>query len=227
MAFWDSIPGAKGVFGSFDFGKLLTGTSRFITILLILVAVSIVIGLFLYAKTQKKIYNKKIFWFEEVHGAMIPLGTGPDLACELTVPQTNVRLFYIKSKKLYLPRGTKRMGKDSYWYAIRNNREIVNFTMKNINEEMKEANLDFDHTDMRYGAENLLAIIKRNYKDGNRKWWQEYKDLISTVIFIVVMSISFWFLIKKINSLMGTAEQILEQVKAICQASANSGVAKA
>ena len=50
--------------------------------------------------------------------------------------------------------------------------------MKNINEETKEAGLEYDHTDMRYALTNLLALIKRNYRDKSQPWWREYKDVI-------------------------------------------------
>lgn len=198
MGVLDSIPGLN--FGDFDINSFLIGAGKIILAIFIFLFIAIVMLVILWKIRRKKIYNKKIFWFEEVNGNIIPIDE--DLATEIKIPNTNITTFYIKKKDMYLPRPVKRMGKDSYWFVIKNNREIVNFTMKNINEEMAEANLDYDHTDMRYALVNLQALIKRNYRDNSKPWWREYKEVIGLVILIFVLTISFFFLFTKMGQLV-------------------------
>ena len=100
---------------------------------------------------------------------------------------------------------------------MRNNREIVNFSMKNINKEMKEANLNFDHTDQRYALTNLKELIKRNYKDKATPWWREYKEVISLVILIFVLSLSFFFLLSKIGSLIDKVGALIDHADQVVQ----------
>jgi len=176
-----------------NLGKILLGVFIFLII-------GGTVFFILWRLKNKKLYNKRIFWFEEVNGHVVP--TDEDLATELIIPNTNITTFYIKKKDLYLPRPVKRMGKNSYWFMIKNNREIVNFSMKDMNKEMTEANLDYDHTDMRYAYTNLKEIIKRNYRDSSKVWWREYKDVISMVILIFMLTISFFFLITKLGGLI-------------------------
>ena len=99
---------------------------------------------------------------------------------------------------------------------IKNNREIVNFTLQNINEHA-EAELEYDHTDMRWAAENTKEFIKRNYRDKSTKWWQLYKDTISTVIHIVIHTVSWaimtYFLIKFTRELGSVAGQLASAVE--------------
>jgi len=197
----DSLPFGS-IFGSLgSLWKVLLGVLIFLTI-------GSMMFFILWRIKNRKLYNKKIHWFEEVNGNIVPVDT--DLATELTIPNTNITTFYIKKKDLYLPRPTKRMGKDSYWFVIKNNREIVNFTMKNINEEMKEGNLDYDHTDMRYALVNLRAMIQRNYRDNSKPWWREYKDVIGLVILIFVLSLSFFFIISKVAVLIDQAGILID-----------------
>lgn len=193
---------------NFDFGSILGGIGQFLIILFMFLIVGGIFYAVYYTKKKKKQYNKRIFWFEEVNGSMMALGD--DKACELTIPNTNINVFYIKEKDMYLPRPVKRMGKDSYWFVIKNNREIVNFAMKNINEEMKEANLDYDHTDMRYALTNLKDLIKRNYRDKSQPWWKEYKDLISVVILVFVLTVSFIFIISKVGNLIDKVGALID-----------------
>lgn len=217
------IPGTEALDG-IDFGAILGGVGMFLASVFIF----IVIGgttYFIFDRKNKAKANKKIFWFEEVNGSMVAVGD--DNAVELIVPRTNISVFYIKKKDMYMPRPVKRMGMDSYWFCIRNNREIVNFTMKNLNEDMTEANLDYDHTDMRYAHSNLRELIQRNYRDNSKPWWKEYKDVISLVVLIFVLSLSFFFIISKTGALIDKAGILIEhadELIKIAQATQGSGV---
>lgn len=205
-----------------DLSGVLKGVGSFALLIIIIAIFGGGMVLFLYYKKQKKLYDQKLHFFEEVGGQMIPI---EDLnATELIIPGTSIKVFYVKSKDLYLPRGTKKMGKKSYWYAIRNNREIVNFIMKNLNKDMIEAGLDYDHTDMRYAYANLKEIIKRNYRDKATKWWKEYANVIAVVIFVFVLTISFWFLISKIGSILDRIPALLDRIVQLEKVNALSGV---
>lgn len=212
----------------FDFSGVLSGVGLFLLVLFLLFVVGGGLLLILYKFKERGLYNKKLHFFEEITGVMQP--TEDFKAMELIVPGTSIRVFYIKEKDLYMPRGTKKMGKDSYWYAVLNNREIVNFTMTNLNKELKEANLDYDHTDVRYAYENLREIIKRNYKDKSTKWWKEYKDVIVNVIYIFVLTLSFIFIISKLGDvvdkigiILDRLIELIEQVSVLQQSSGGPG----
>lgn len=218
------IPGIGGI-GGINFSSILSGVGQFIVLIFLFIIVGALFYFLYYKKKNSQKFNKKIHWFEEVHSDMIPISD--DMAREITIPGTNINVFYIKEKDMYLPRPVKRMGKDAYWFAIKNNREIVNFTMKNLNEEMTEANLDYDHTDMRYAMNNLRELIKRNYRDKSQPWWREYKEIISLVILIFMLTLSFVFLFSKVGSLLdkvGSLIQHAENLIKIAEATKGSGV---
>jgi len=222
------IPGTENVsfLENFSFSGMLNGSGKFILLLLLFAAVGGIFYYIYYRKKKKKKYNKKLFWFEEVNGTPIPVGD--DIACELIIPGTDVKVFYIKEKDMYLPRPVKRMGKDAYWFVIKNNREVVNFSLKNINEEMKEANLDYDHTDMRYALENLKDLIKRNYRDKSQPWWREYKEIIALVILIFVLTLSMVFIISKVGTLIDKVGGLIEHADQLIKVAATksgSGIA--
>lgn len=224
MAF--SIPGLADL--GIDFGSILKGAVGFVSILLLGILCAVILFFVLKHRKDKVLYNKEIHWFEEVNGVFVPLDD--DVAKELTIPGTNIQVFYIKKKDLYMPRLTKRMGKNSYWVGIKNNKEVVNFTLKNLNEDMTEANLDYDHTDMRYALTNLLDLIKRNYKDKSIPWWREYKEVISLVVLIFALSLSFFFLLYKVGALIDKAGLLIDhadQVVNTAYAKGGSGVGPA
>lgn len=208
-----------------DFGSIAQGIMGFVLVLLAFVAIGILAFVVVWKRKQAKLFIERIFWFQEVNGQIIPIGD--DWARQLTIPNSGITVFYIKSKNMYLPVPTKRMGKNAYWYVVKNNRELVNFTMKNINEEKNEGGLDYDHTDMRYAQSNLKDLIKRNYIDKATPWWKEYKELISWVILIFIMSISFYFLFTKMAELVdriGSLINIAEQLIRASEATSGSGI---
>jgi len=193
---------------------------QFVVLILLFLLCAGLLFVVLQLRKHKATYNKKIYWFEEVNGEVIPIDK--DMACEMTIPNTNIQVFYIKKKDLYLPRPVIKMGKDDYWFVIKRNREIVNFKLKNINKEMKESNLDYDHTDMRYALTNLKNLIQRTYRDKATPWWREYKDVIGLVIIIFCLSLSFFFLawrmgvlIDKLGVLIDHTDQLIQSAKAI------------
>lgn len=211
----ENVKGAEFL-SNINFAAFTSGIYKFfIIIALVAVAAGIVVYA-LYATKNKKLYNKKIFFFEEVNGHMTPVEDC--WACELTIPNSNIKVFYIKSKNMYMPRPVKRVGKDAYWFCIKNNREIVNFTMKNLNEEMEEANLDYDHTDMRYANQNLMELIKRNYRDKSVVWWKEYKEIISMVIYIFVLTVAAYFILYKLGSLVSQVGALIDAAEGAVQA---------
>lgn len=196
-----------------DLGGLSQGVLGFIVVLLIFLFVAAVVVIISLRIKNTKLYNNTIDWFEEVNGSAVPIGR--DMAAILMIPGTNIPVFHIKSKDMYFPRGTKRMGKRSFWYFIKNNKELVNFTMKNLNEEMTEGKLEYDHTDMRYAETNLKELIKRNFRDKSMPWWKEYKEVISTVIIIFVVTFSFFFIMWRLGDILGEVSRLLTAAEQI------------
>lgn len=206
MGLLDAIPGASGLTSKINVGGILSGLGKFALIVMVLAFFGGCMWYFFYKQSQKKLYSKRIYWFEEINGYTVPVGE--NRAAELTIPNTDVKVFYIKERDLYLPRPTIRVGKDSYWLGIKNNREVINFRMKNINNY--EAGLEYDHTDQRYAKENLMELIKKNYKDKALVWWKEYKEVIALVVLVFVMSLSFFFIISKVGTLLDRAGTLIE-----------------
>jgi hypothetical protein len=194
----ENIRGLEGL-PNLNLMNLLKMGGQFLggALIFIFIAVS-VYGFFKWKNRVKEV--NKIYWFEEVNGQMVPIDKVDD-AQELTLPNSNIKVFFIKKRKMYLPRPVKKMGPRHYWFCIRNNREIVNFTMKNLNVEMSEAGLDFDHTDMRYALTYLKDLIQRNYRDKATPWWKEYKDIIAVVILVFVLTVAMFFIMSKLGSL--------------------------
>ena len=137
--------------------KILTW---FMVIFVIVIIAGLVFFFMKWKKDKKDPARKQIGWWEEVQGKLIPIAM--DNAKEIIIPGTRLRVFYIKSKDMWLPRFTRGITKDLFYVAITPKRELINFTLTSISEDMAKAGLEFDHTDMIWASENLREFIKRN-----------------------------------------------------------------
>jgi len=201
-----------------DIGNL---ADKLLTIAMIIFIVVIIAGIFFFLlnlKKKKKTPSKKIGWWEDIQGNLIP--TAMDSAKEIIIPGTRLRVFYIKAKDIWLPRFTKGITKDLFYVAITPRRELVNFTLTSIGADMEKANLKYDHTDMIWASENLREFIKRNYRDKATPWWKAYQGVITTAIYIIILTFSFvvilYFMrqiVGDIGSLLGGIENLLKEME--------------
>lgn len=188
----------------------------------IAILVASVAFLFFYFRWKSKSKSKnpdiEIHWWEEVQGRMIPMRM--DKAEEISVPGTNLKMFYIKASNTWLPRFTKGIAPRVFFVGVSENKEIINFTLQSLSSSMREARLSYDHTDMRWAAENMRDFVKRNYKDKATPWWREYKDIITTAIFILLMTFSLIIIIyfmrgivQDMSALQGSINNAINQLQ--------------
>lgn len=227
----DIKEGLSGLLSGFNFGAILDKVYFFAGILLLCIVIGVLVFGILYARSRKKNNQdlKKIGWWEETNQGLIP--TRMDDAEEIIIPGTALRVFYIKSRDLWLPRFTRGITKDLFYVAMTPNRQMVNFSLKSLGKTLEEANLKIDHTDMLWAAENTREFIKRNYKDKSIKWWQAYQGVITTAIYILILTFSFILIIYMLKGVVDKISGLLsiatEAMKMSCQNAFNSGVAPA
>lgn len=192
------------------------------TVLLIILGVFIVVAIvgaitfnYYYKKKQKLQFCERIHIFKEVHGEPQPIDD--DVAMEVYVQDTNVSLYYLKRRKLYIARPTLAMGKNAYWFNILQNGEWVNFALKGSKDGATFSEANYDHRDTRYAYINLREIIKRNYKDKATKWWKEYSPLITFVVVSFIFLIGCWVLLAKMGNVVKQLGPVAEGMKVVSE----------
>lgn len=197
-------------------------------IVLVLVAAGFVYMILRWKKQKGSEATKEIKWWEEVSGQLVPIRS--DKAQEISIPGTNLKVFFVKDKNMWLPRFSRGITTNLYYVALTKNKELINFTLKSIDDELAKSNLSYDHTDMRWAAENLREFVKRNYKDKAVTWWKEYSQVIGVAIFVTFMTISLvtiiYFMrgiVEDIGAVANTLNVALDKMNA-CRPPPTSGV---
>lgn len=191
MGFLDTATGGmiEGL-PSFGGANLIPGTIIFLLI-------AITVGGLTFYFANKRAYKFKIHIFEEISGQAVP--TGEDKAREIVLPNTSIRAYFLKNRKLYLPRPSKQIGKGHFWFFIRKDGEWVNFELTNMNKEMNRLNINFDHTDMRMANAALKKLVEQSYK--KMSWMKEYAPYIAVGILILLFGISAFLVLKQVGSI--------------------------
>jgi len=213
---------------AFDFSVVVEKLYFFAGIFLFLFIIgAIVFGMiYIKRKNTNKEGQNTIGWFEEVVGGMKPIRS--DIAEEVVIPGTTLRVFYVKKKDLWLPRFTRGIDKNLFYVLLTPTKQMVNFTLKTLSGDLKEAGLEYDHTDMLWAAENTREFIKRNYKDKSVKWWQAYQGAITTAIYILIITFSLimiiFFLRGVVQDIGGVASTLSSVLESQCVRAATSGI---
>jgi len=188
MAGVDSI--LSSPLGSFNFKGTI---DSLLTALMIGFAIIIFIVLMYFTFSKKKKFLQKapvinLVWWSDLNGKMEQ--EREDKAKEVFISGTNLSLFYVQDKKLWLPRFRNATKTNLYYLTKDKAGNIINFTVSSINDK-KQAETKEDETDESWAAENTREFIKRNYTDKAIKWWIAYKDVITIGIYIIFLTLSF------------------------------------
>ena len=183
----------------------------FIQAFVFLLILGLIAGGVAYYFAKKKQFNKKIHLFEEVSGQTVPVGT--DRAKEIVLPNTSIRAFFLKKRKVFLPRPSIQTGTGNYWFFIRDDSEWMNVRPSNLNKELTELGFNYDHTDMRMANASLKKLIEKNYKKLN--WMKEYAPYIAMGILMVFLGLAIFlgtFQANKAVSALGSTAKTNQEV---------------
>lgn len=216
MGFLDSV-GAGNFFGSINWDSLGWGVLIVLGIAALFIVAGVVAFIYYSTKLKKAAFTNLIVIYQEVNGKLYRVGT--DNAKEMFVPDTNISLYFLKNRKLYIAKPTRAMGKNEYWYKVLPNGEWVNFDMSTHPQDSVLAIANYDHRDTRYAYTNLKEIIKRNYTSKSIPWWKDpvIMNIIAFVIMAFIFVLGCWFLIAKIASVVDKIAPLAEQLKIISQ----------
>lgn len=172
-----------GMFGDFTgLGSKMGGYFMyFVGFLIFACLFGIILWFILSRKTYKnkiKVYGMiggrtGIKWMDK--GKLVPIGKAGD------------KLMYLKKSKRYLPPPTIQSGAYEWLYWEREDGELINIGIENLDETQKNLGIKFVDTDMRMqrlGIEKNLQF--RLQKEG---FWSKYGQLIIQVAFYVIVAL--------------------------------------
>ena len=121
---------------------------------------------------------------------------------------------YLKKKKVHRAAYGRKMGKNTYWFAIGQDGYWYNVILGDVDAKMGMLDIEPIDRDMRY----MHVAVRKNISDRYRKQsvLEKYGTYIMSAIFLVIMMIGIWFLLNKIADISeGSAESIEASTKVV------------
>jgi len=207
----DALSQAGVTIPSFQF-SFITGEFMIYALFGILGAM-LVGGIFIFLYLQL-LFNKKILLFRKIGNIVLPAAA--DRAKFERIGLAGDYWMKTKKFKKYLPRPKLQMGKNVYWYFEREDGEWINFTIGDIDEMIKQADIKYIDEDMR-----LQRLgIQRNLKDRFDKisWWSKYGNALMGVVFMIIVTICLVILFNNIKELVSALPKLANALQGVADA---------
>jgi len=153
----------------------------------IFVIVGVVTFMIIWNNYQKKRYNKKIEFANEVNGQVYL--TSEDWARELTLPGTSVKVFLLRDRGTFSPKLIYTIGKNRFLILIGKGGEWINTNLRYGTDGIIEINDKLKPT-RDYANENLKDLINEHWTNKNKDWWKANAHLVVLIVIVVFLLIS-------------------------------------
>jgi hypothetical protein len=156
----------------------------------------------------RKTYSQKIQIYGLVGNA--PTLKSNDRAKIVRFGGAGDTLFYLQKKKKFISPPTIQMGTNTWWYWERRDGEMINISLGDIDEQMRQAGVYYVDTDVRMQR----LGIEKNLRDRFQKvgFWAKYGTTIAGAIFIILITVALVVLFAKLvdvaKALESTAQAI-------------------
>lgn len=203
MAEEEIISGLGGMLPDFS------GLASYIGLIIGIVILGLFLAVFAIWLINFIKFNKKIVVFRKVGNAIVPtlrdkaqfarVGNAGDYWCQLR-----------KFKKI-LPRPRIQMEKNTFWYYERDDGEWINFSLKDFDSEMKKVGCYYVDEDMRLQRLGIQKNLRERFQKVT--FWQRYGGMIISILFVLIVAISFIALFKSMEGAWTTAGDMAGAVK--------------
>lgn len=206
MGVFDSVK--EQFSGKFSFG----GVVNSVTIIIFIGVLAIVVGIGTYMIIKMLRYNKKIILFENIAGqGYVP--TGNDRAMTIKIGDGGEEVLYLRKRKIYRTAYGKKIGKNTYAFAVGSDGYWYNIDFGNLDTELKKLGINPIDRDMRY----MHVAIRRNIKDRYEQitFLQKYGGLIAYISLIAVTGIMMWLLFDKFLDIANASQGAIDSASKV------------
>lgn len=206
------------IFG-FELGNIVpaaagSSAGSLITILLTIFIISVIICIGIWFWIDKKTYNKKIIVFENISGQ----GYQPtirDTARLVKIGDGGEEILYLKKKKVYRTAYGKKMGINTYWFAVGQDGYWYNILLGDLDAKMGMLDVEPIDRDMRY----MHVAIRKNITERYRKlgFMDKYGTMVFSFVLLLIFFIGMWFVLKQQGDLINQGTQTVEMAKTLIE----------
>jgi uncharacterized integral membrane protein len=184
----------------------------FIAIILLIVIIGAIV---IYAIYQQRIYKYRIIVFENLTGQGFQ-PTIKDKARRVKMGDGGEEVLYLKKLKAYRSAYGRKMGKNTYWFAIGADGYWYNITFGDLDTKMGMLDIEVVDRDMRLFHVAVRKNIQERYR--KQKFMEKYGAVVISGIFLLIALIGILLMLRQMNQgfehlakAMELTQQVMEQ----------------
>lgn len=183
-----------------------------ILIILLVVITVVIVGYVVY---MNRLFNRKIIVFENISGQ----GYQPilrDKARLIRIGDGGEEILFLKKKKVYRTAYGRKMGKNTYWFAVGQDGYWYNIVLGDLDAKMGMLDIEPIDRDMRY----MHVAVRKNIQERYRKldFMQKYGTIAMNAVFLLIMIIGIWILLQKMGSISEASAAAVDAAKQVLDA---------
>lgn len=171
-------------------------------VVFILFFVAIAIAVIYFAS-----FNKKIILYKKINGIYIPIRK---YACRhINIAKTGEGVWQVgRLFPRYVEKPIKYVKKNEAWYYEREaDGEWINFGLGDIDNKLKEMNVEIVPSDLKMQRVNLGRWLEQRKKQG---FWEKYGDKIINLVFYILMTFCLIIIIAQMGGVVDKAKQYMD-----------------
>lgn len=165
---------------------------------------------------QSRTYNKKIIVFENISGNGFQIVL-KDKARLIRVGSQGEEVLYLKKKKVYRTAYGRKMGTNTYWFAIGQDGYWYNIVLGDLDAKMGMLDIEPVDRDMRYLHVALGRNIDKRYE--KQKFMEKYGAVVMNGFFLIIMLVGLGVLINKIGDVVTAIQPLINSANEIVKSS--------
>jgi hypothetical protein len=220
----DLVAQAGKTFGFSKWNLGLGSMGTFLVWAFIVLVVTGLIGFLIAWIIYKRTYQNKV-WAFGVLGS-VPQFLWSDVAKYVKIGNAGDSLFFLKKNKRFVPNPTLQLGPKLWAFWKREDGELINITLANLDKIQREMGIKFVDTDMRMQRLGIEKNLQFRLQAGS--FWDQYGDKIINIIFYVLVTILiivvFYEWRKTVEQFSAITDKQAQIYDKFCPAPTSSGV---
>ena len=155
-------------------------------------------GVFIWWYTQKRAYKFKIVVFENISGQGWQ-ATMKDSARHLRLSKDGTEVFYLRKKKMPLTAYGRKMGVNTYWFAIGQDGGWYNFVLGDLDAKMGTLDIELVDRDIKYVSVAMRKNAAENYGP-KITFMDKYGSWILGGVTLLIFIGGMWFLLDQMGN---------------------------
>jgi len=174
----------------------------------------VIVGISVWIIINRLKFNKKIVIFEKINGQFEPIKK--DRGMIMRHGKAGDTILFIKKLKKFQPTPTLQTGRNTYWFFLREDGELINFSPGDFDAQSRELGAKFLDKEMRYARVSLQNSLKERYdKPG---FWSQYGVLVVNISAIIIIMVFLWLIVDKLIDVASSVTSAVNAAKEVNEA---------